>query len=72
MKLSKIMHMVSVIAGLAGTVGFLVAVFGGAEAVFGITKGDALACSAILVLLAIWTQVAVIHHMMLERKGELI
>lgn len=66
------MHVASVIVGFAGVITFLVAIFGSAEATFGITKGDALACSAILILIAIWTQIAVIHHMMLERKGEVI
>ena len=66
------MHVASVVVGLTGVVTFLVSVFGSAEATFGITKADALACSAILILIAIWTQVATIHHMMLEEKGEII
>jgi len=70
MKLSKLMHVGSVVVGLIGVVAFLIAVFGSAEAVFGITKADALACSAILILIAIWSQVGTIHHMMLEEKGE--
>ena len=72
MKLSKIMHVVSVAIGLIGVATFLIAVFGSAEATFGITKADALACSAILILIAIWGQVGTIHHMMLERRGEII
>lgn len=63
------MHVVSVLVGLSGVVTFLVAVFGSAETTFGITKYDALACSAILVLIATWTQVGTIHHMMLEKRG---
>lgn len=66
------MHVSSVIAGFAGVVSFLVAVTGNAEGLFGITKGDALACAAVLVLIAIWAQIATIHHMMLEQKGEII
>jgi len=72
MQPSKVMHAASVIVGFAGVVIFLIALFGNADAVFGITKTDALACSAILVLIAIWTQVATIHHMMLEKTGEII
>lgn len=72
MKLSKLMHVASVIVGFIGVVTFLITVFGNAEATFGITKSDALACSAILILIATWTQIATIHHIMLEKKGELI
>lgn len=72
MKLSKLIHVVSVVAGLIGVAVFLISVFGSADATFGITKMDALACSAILILIATWTQVATIHHMMLEKKGEII
>lgn len=73
MKLSKLMHVVSVIVGLIGVVTFLAAVLGGADnLVFGITKVDALICSAILILIAMWLQIATIHHMMLEKKGEIV
>jgi len=47
MKLSKVLHVVSVVVGFAGIVSFAGAVFGGADnLVFGITKADALACAA--------------------------
>jgi hypothetical protein len=72
MKLSKVMHVASVIVGFIGVITFLIAVFGSAEATFGITKMDALACSAILILIATWAQVGTIHHMMLEKTGEII
>ncbi len=73
MKLSKILHVISVIVGLAGVVSFAGAIFGGADnLVFGITKVDALFCAAILMLIAIWLQVATIHHMMLEKRGEVV
>lgn len=72
MKLSKVMHVASVVVGVIGAVAFLITVFGDAEITFGITKMDALACSAILVLFAIWGQVGTIHHMMLEEKGEIL
>ena len=53
MKLSKLMHVASVIVGLVGVVTFLGAVLGGSDNfVFGITKVDALLCSAILILIA--------------------
>ncbi len=40
--------------------------------IYGITKFDALFCVGILMLIAIWTQIATMHHMMLERKGEMV
>ena len=72
MKLSKLMHAASVVTGFIGVVVFLITVFGSADATFGIIKMDALACAAILILIATWTQIATIHHIMLEKKGELI
>ncbi|MEK9159252.1 MAG: hypothetical protein AAB383_00830 [Patescibacteria group bacterium] len=73
MKLSKLMHIISVLVGFTGIVTFAASVLGGADnLVFGITKADALACTAILILIAIWIQIATIHHMMLEKKGEII
>ena len=72
MKLSKAMHVGSVIVGFIGVVVFLITALGSADATFGITKADALACAAILILIAIWTQIATIHHMMLEKRGEIV
>lgn len=73
MKLSKLMHVVSVVVGFTGVFVFASAILGGSDnLVFGITKADALLCAVTLILIAIWTQVATIHHMMLEKKGEII
>jgi len=73
MKLSKLMHVASVVVGFAGVVSFLAAIFGGADnLVFGLTKVDALFCAGILILIAIWLQIATIHHMMLEKRGEIV
>lgn len=73
MKLSKVMHVGSVIVGFIGVIVFVGTLIGGGDnLVFGITKMDALACSAILILIATWLQIATIHHMMLEKKGEII
>ncbi len=67
------MHVTSVVVGFAGVIVFAGAILGGSNSlVFGITKVDALICSAILILIAIWVQIATIHHMMLEKKGEII
>lgn len=73
MKLSKLMHVGSVIVGLIGVIMFLGALrVGSDDMVYGITKMDALACIAILILIATWLQIATIHHMMLEKTGEII
>ena len=67
------MHVSSVIVGFAGVIVFAGAILGGGDnVVFGITKVDALLCAGILILIAIWVQIATIHHMMLEKRGEII
>ena len=67
------MHVGSVIVGFAGVVVFVGTLVGGSDnVVFGITKMDALLCAGILILIAIWIQIATIHHMMLEKRGEII
>jgi hypothetical protein len=73
MKLSKLMHVGSVIVGFVGVIVFAGALIGGGDnLVFGVTKFDGLFCAAILILIATWLQIATIHHMMLEKKGEII
>jgi hypothetical protein len=73
MKLSKIMHVGSVIVGFIGVITFIgTLISGGDNLVFVVTEMDGLACDAILILIATWLQVATIHHMMLEKKGEIV
>lgn len=73
MKLSKLMHVISISVGFAGVITFAAAILGGVDnLVFGITKTDALLCAGILFLIAIWIQIATIHHIMLEKRGEII
>ncbi len=73
MKISKVMHVGSVVVGFIGVVMFLGALTVGSDGmIYGITKMDALACVAILILIATWLQIATIHHIMLEKKGEII
>ena len=73
MKLSKVLHVTSVIVGFIGVVAFIGTLLGGSDnVVFGVTKMDALAYAAVLVLIAIWSQQGAIHHMMLEKRGEII
>ena len=73
MKLSKLMHVTSVLVGLVGVLTFAAAIVGGSDNfVFGVTKVDALLCATILILIAIWVQIATIHHMMIEKRGEIV
>ena len=73
MKLSKLFHVISVVVGLVGVITFVAAIWGGADdLVFGVTKVDALLCAGILILLAIWGQIGAIHHLMLEKQGEMV
>lgn len=72
MKISKFLHVTSVIIGLSGVFAFVSAVWGGDNSIFGITKFDALLCAGILMLIAIWAEVGTIHHMSLEEKGEIV
>jgi hypothetical protein len=73
MKMSKVLHVVSVIVGLVGVITFVGAILGGADnLVFGVTKVDALLCAGVLILIAIWLAIGTIHHMMLEKTGEII
>ena len=73
MKLSKLLHVISIIVGLAGVAIFVITILGGVgNLVFGITKLDALLCVGILMLIAIWAQIGTIHHIILEKNGEII
>lgn len=73
MKLSKLMHIISVTTGVIGVIVFLATLLGGSDySVWGVTTVHALLCTSILFLIAIWTQIATIHHMMLEKKKEII
>ncbi len=72
MKPSQVIHVVSGLVGLTGVLAFAATIFGGADdVVFGVTKVDALLCAGILVLIATWLQIATIHHMLLEKRGEI-
>ncbi|MDQ3075792.1 MAG: hypothetical protein M3Q34_01545 [bacterium] len=73
MKLSKVMHVVSVLVGLSGVVMLLGAWNAGENgATFGFNQAHLFMDTFALMLVAIWMQVGVIHHMKLEEKGEMI
>ena len=74
MKLSKLLHVISVIMGLIGmAMSALAVLFWPAGVVwFGMTRDIMLLCSITSLLAAIWIQIATIHHMMLEKHGEIL
>lgn len=73
MKLSKILHVASVIVGFAGIITAIAGVKAGAvELVWGLTREHLFFCAGLLMLIAIFFAVSTIHHMMLEEKGEIV
>ena len=73
MKLSKIFHVLGAIAGWVGVVALLSAwVAGENGTAFGFRQAHLFTDATILVLIAVWMQLATTHHMKLEDKGEVI
>ena len=74
MKLSKVLHVISVIGGLVGVAmsAFAVLIWPAGVVWFGLTRDIMLLCSITTLLVAIWLQLATMHHMMLEKRGETI
>ena len=72
MKLSKIIHVLNVLVGFAGVVTAIVAVAASDGLVRGLTREHLLLCSGLLMLIAIWLAVNTVHHVMLEKTGEVI
>jgi len=74
MKLSKVLHVLSVALGLIGFAmsGITILVWPGGVVWFGLTREVMLMCSVTLLLSAIWLQIATIHHVILEKNGEIV
>ena len=76
MKLSKVLHVISVVAGLIGILMWfqLIVAWFTAATWFAATHDLMLmiGCTIFSFLAAIWLQIATVHHMMLERRGEII
>ncbi len=80
MKLSKVFHVASVISGVVGVFAFFGVWDGGMTSGTGsgmmgygqgyMSMGGSSALFFIAV--AIWLQIATIHHMMLEKRGEIV
>jgi len=74
MKLSKLLHVISVVFGIIGiAMWFFAFLFWPSGSVWwGVTREFMMTCAITSFLAAIWLQVATIHHMMLEKKDETI
>ncbi|MEK9130552.1 MAG: hypothetical protein AAB429_00350 [Patescibacteria group bacterium] len=74
MKLSQLLHVISVVMGLIGVAmsAFAVLVWPSGTVWFGLTREIMLLCAITSLLAAIWILIATIHHMMLEKKGKLL
>ena len=66
------MHILNVLVGFAGVATAIVGVLGSNGLVWGLTREHLLLCSGILMLIAIWLAVNTVHHVMLEKTGEVI
>ena len=72
MKLSKVIHVLNVLVGFAGVVTALVGAAAGDGRIIGFTREHFLFCSGLLMLIAIWLAVNTVHHVMIERTGEVL
>lgn len=74
MKLSKLLHVLSVLLGLTGIVMWAVAVLtwpAGAVR-FGATTETMLLCAGLSLLAAIWLVISAMHHLALEKTDRII
>ena len=74
MKISKILHVVSAIAGFCGILSLVGAwcASKNGTTLLNMNETHLFMDAIVLVLIAIWLQIATIHHMMLEKRGEII
>jgi drug/metabolite transporter (DMT)-like permease len=70
MKLSKLSHVLSVLLGLTGVILWAVAIL--ASPVFGQTRETMLLCAISSLLTAIWLVLGAMHHVTLEKAGEIV
>jgi hypothetical protein len=74
MKLSKLFHVLSVLLGLTGVVMWFVAILAWPAGVvrFGVTREIMLLCAILSLLTAIWLVISAMHHITLEKAGEIV
>lgn len=70
MKLSKLFHVLSVLLGIAGVVLWIMAIF--ASPAFGQPRETMLLCAIASLLTAIWLVLGAMHHITLEKTGEVV
>lgn len=69
MKILKVLHVVSVVAGFLGVLALVGAWCASKQGlVLGMDEIHLFRDATVLVLIAIWLQLGTIHHMMLENK----
>ena len=74
MKLSKLFHVLSVLLGLTGVVMWTVAILAWPAGIirFGVTRDEMLLCAILSLLTAIWLVMGAMHHITLEKTGEIV
>ena len=74
MKLSKLFHVLSVLLGLTGIVMWSVAILAWPAGTirFGVTREVMLLCAIVSLLTAIWLVIGAMHHITLEKSGEIV
>ena len=72
MKLSKILHVLSVISGVIGVLSLFGTWGWGMNGMMGYSQGYMFGGTSTFFLIAIWLQLATMHHIMLEKKGDIV
>lgn len=73
MKISKVLHVVSVMAGFLGVLALIGAWCASKQGlVLGMDETHLFRDATVLVLIAIWLQLGTMHHIMLEKSKEII
>ena len=74
MKLSKLFHVLSVLLGITGVVMWTVAILAWPAGIirFGVTRDEMLLCAILSLLTAIWSLIGAMHHITLEKTGEIV
>ncbi len=73
MKLSKVLHIGSIVAGIWGILALIGAWMAGeGGTIWGFSQQHCFFDAIVLMLIAIWLAVSTMHHMMLEKTGERI
>ncbi len=73
MKISKILHLLSILFGISGLLALVGYYAVGQDgAIFGMNQAHLFRDAGILVAFALWFLLGAIHHLLLEKKGEMV